>query len=129
VILLDTNSALWLTDDQSQLSKAADAAIVEGRRDGGVAISDITLWEVAMLAGKKRITIPRSLDTYLRHLEDTFTVLPITASIAEHSVKFSAKYPKDLADKIIGATAVIHGLRLVTADAGIRASGEVKCIW
>jgi PIN domain nuclease of toxin-antitoxin system len=129
VILLDTNSALWLTDDQSQLSKAAGAAIGKGRREDGIAISDITLWEVAMLASKKRITIPRSLDAYLRHLETAFIVLPITALIAEYSVKFSDRYPKDPADKIIGATAIVHGLSLVTADAGIRRSGEVKCIW
>ena len=62
-------------------------------------------------------------------MEQNFVVLPITASVAERSVLFTPKYPKDAADRIIGATALANGIELVTADRLIRASGEVPCIW
>jgi PIN domain nuclease of toxin-antitoxin system len=58
-----------------------------------------------------------------------FNVLPITAAIAARSIQFSDSYSKDPTDHIIGATAIIHNARLITADENIRASGEVDCVW
>lgn len=127
--LADTHTVLWLTHEQHHLSARALAALEEARREGGVAVSDISLWEIAMLTSKGRITIPRPLDEYLRHVESTFVVLPVTSLIAERSIRFSAGYPSDPADKIIGATAVAMALSLVTKDEAIRRSGEVECVW
>jgi hypothetical protein len=33
------------------------------------------------------------------------------------------------ADRIIGATALVHGMSLVTRDERIRESGELPCAW
>jgi len=55
-------------------------------------------------------------------------VLPITAAIAERSMQFSTAYPRDPADRLIGAAASVHGIRLVTRDKGIVASGEINCV-
>ena len=40
-----------------------------------------------------------------------------------------AVYPKDPADRIIGATALVEGLPLLTADRAIRGSKTVETIW
>lgn len=82
-----------------------------------------------MLSAKGRMVLPTPLTAYLRYLETTFIVLPITAAIAERSTLFGRGYPSDPTDRLIGATALVHGLQLVTADRGIIASGEVDCIW
>jgi PIN domain nuclease of toxin-antitoxin system len=130
VILLDTHVAVWMTTDKKQLSAAAAAAIRDGSRAGqGVAIAGSTLWEIAMITGRGGFRLPSTLAAYLRYLESVFVVLPITGAIAEISISFSDRYPKNPIDRLIGATAVAHGLRLVTKDEGIRASGEVECIW
>ncbi len=97
--------------------------------DGGLAIADITLREIAMLVARGRISVSTPLGIYLRFIESLFRVLPITAEIAEQSVRFSPAYPNDPADRLIGATAVVHGMKLVTIDRKIRASKEVDCIW
>ncbi len=76
-----------------------------------------------------RLRVLTSIRDFLQSVEKNFTVLPITSAIAERSVMFSARYPKDPSDRIIGATAIVHGLRLVTRDKQIRASKEVDCIW
>ncbi len=55
-------------------------------------------------------------------------VLPITPEIAEKSVQFSSRFPKDPTDRLIAATALVHGFKLVTADKLVRKSGEVPCI-
>lgn len=129
MILADSHTALWLTQPQQELSQAADDALIEARAEGGVAISDMTLWEIAMMVTRSRVSIDRPLSVYLQHLESVFVVLPITGQIAERSMHFSSRYPKDLADRVIGATALVHGLRLVTKDDGIRSSGEVPVVW
>jgi PIN domain nuclease of toxin-antitoxin system len=130
MILLDTQAAVWMTTDKRALTATARDAIREAARSSvGLSIASSTLWEIAMISGKGRFPVPSNIGVFLRHLEAVFTVLPITAAIAERSIQFSASYPKDPTDRIIGATALIHGLKLITADAAIRASGELECIW
>lgn len=127
--VVDTQAVLWLNDDVARLSREAERVLVEGRLKGTLAISGMTLREIAMLVHRGRVTLQTPLDAYLIFLETLFTVLPITARIAAHSVRFSSEYPKDPADRLIGATANVHGAVLVTSDEHIRASGEVKCVW
>lgn len=129
MILLDTHAVLWLAQVPELLSDTAVASIALARSKDGVAISDKTLWEIAMLISKGRVGVHTSLREFLKEVEKYCEVLPISGAIAEQAVQFSSKYPNDPADRIIGATAVVHGLKLVTADQEIRASGEVDCVW
>jgi len=129
VIVVDTQAVIWLTHENSRLSADAERALIAERSEGTLAIADITLREIAMIVARGRVTVKSPLDVYLEFLESLFTVLPITAKIAERSVRFSRTYPNDPADRLIGATAVMHGARLVTSDEAIRASGEVNCVW
>ncbi len=82
-----------------------------------------------MLVSYGRVSVSSPLSIYLRFIESLFLVLPVTAEIAEQSVRFSSAYPNDPADRLIGATAVVHGMKLVTIDMKIRATKEVDCIW
>lgn len=129
MILLDTQAVAWLALAPEKLSTTATEAIEHAREDGGIAISDKTLWELAMMWAKKKIVLDTSLGEFLLSVGRHVTVLPITAAVAERSVQFSKMFPSDPADQIIAATALVHGLALVTADKGIRKSGEVLCIW
>ena len=129
MILLDTQAVLWLAQVPELLSENATEAISAARRRNGLAVSDKTLWEVAMLISRRRVGIKTSLRDFLQAIEKNFTVLPISGEIAERAVQFTARYPKDPTDRIIGATAVVHDLSLVTSDKLILASGEVECIW
>jgi PIN domain nuclease of toxin-antitoxin system len=129
VIVVDTHAVVWLTQEQELLSDAASAALIEGRREGLLAIADITLREIAMQITRGRLSVSSSLDVYLHFIESIFNVLPVDGRIAERSTRFGSTYPRDPADQLIGATAIVHGARLVTKDERIRASGEVKCIW
>jgi PIN domain nuclease of toxin-antitoxin system len=129
VILLDTQAIAWMIAAPENLSKAAHDAISEARKGLGLAISDKSLWELAMMVTRHQMDIDMTLHAYLRHVESVCTVLPIDASVADRSMRFSSKFPRDPADKIIAATAIVHGLKLVTSDKPIRKSGEVSCIW
>lgn len=129
MILVDTHTTIWLAEAPEQLSHRAHEAIRLERKIDGVAISDKTLWELAMAISKGRLAVRTSLIDFLRAVERNFTVLPITSAIAERSMRFTDRFPRDPCDRIIGATAIVHGMKLVTRDKRIRASKEVDCIW
>ncbi len=129
MLLLDTHIVVWLAQEPELLSGRARTSISEARQKDGLAISDKTLWEIAMLTGYGKMGLRAPLRDFLQSIEQNVSTLSITAAIAERSMQFSPRYPKDPADRIIGATALANGMDLVTADRAIRASGEVPCIW
>lgn len=130
MILLDTHVVLWLAFDQARISRKARAAIAEARMAGeGLAISDITLLEIATLAKKGRITLESTLDAFLTEIEAKFVILPITGRVCVKAMELPASFPGDPADRVIGATALVEGLALATADDAIRRSKAVTTIW
>jgi PIN domain nuclease of toxin-antitoxin system len=130
VILVDTHVVVWLAFDQAQLSKNARTAINDARKNGeGLAISDITLLELATLSSKGRIRLDISLESFLREVETRFVILPISGRACVRALGLPAVYPKDPADRIIGATALVEGLSLLTADRAIRRSRALHTIW
>jgi PIN domain nuclease of toxin-antitoxin system len=56
-------------------------------------------------------------------------VKPLTVEIAVLATQFSEDYPRDPADRIIGATARAEGMALVTQDEGIRDCPLLRTIW
>lgn len=130
MILVDTHVVVWLALDQSRLSKKARAAIDDARRSGdGLAICDITLLELANLFRKGRIRLEISLESFLEEVEARFVVLPISGRACVRGLALPADYPKDPADRLIGATAIVEGLSLLTADLEIRHAQAVHTIW
>lgn len=129
MILLDTQVVAWLALEPAMLTKTAREAIRIARTQQGVAISDKTLWELAMMIDRRRIKLAAPMLDFLRATESLATVLPVDAEIAARSMSFSARFPKDPADRIIAATALEYRLPLVTSDRVIHKSGEVPCIW
>jgi|SRR5579859_7550893 len=130
LILLDTHVVVWLAFEEERISTNAQAAINEARRTvRGLAVSDFSLYELSLLFRKKQFSLTMSPESFLFEVETRFVVLPITGRICMSALSLPTGYPKDPADRIIGATALVEGLHLVTADAQIRKSHAVPTIW
>jgi PIN domain nuclease of toxin-antitoxin system len=125
MILLDTHILVWALIAPENLSAKAKKIIRAARRSGPLAVSAISLWEIAWLAENKRIDIDVSVDTFVRRCASYVQVLPLTPEIAVRSVQFPKTYPNDPQDRIIGATAIVEGVRLLTHDRRIVKSGLV----
>ena len=130
MILVDTHVVVWLAFDPSRLSRKARKAIDRARQKGdGLAICDISLLELTTLASKGRIHLDISLESFLREVESRFVILPIGVRACVLALGLPASYPKDPADRMIGATALAEGIPLLTADREIRRSKAVSTIW
>ena len=125
MILVDTHVLVWARAARDRLSTPARLAIESA---GSVVISDITLWELAMLLDKGRLSIDRPVSTYLAEVSASVTVLPITAAVASKVTDLPDGFPADPADRIIYATAQVHDLELVSADRSIRGA-DPGVIW
>ena len=129
MILLDTHVLVWSVADSKRLTRAAVAAIRGAQREDGLAISAITLWELASLLARGRIQAYGTVDVSVRLLIEGVVVKPITPEIAALSTQFPDDYSRDPADRLIGATARVEGLSLVTRDENIRKSPLLHTIW
>jgi PIN domain nuclease of toxin-antitoxin system len=130
MILVDTHIVLWLAMEPAKISKRARAAIEQARQDAqGIAISDMTLLEIALLENKSRIKLNATLETFLTEVESRFVVLPITGRVCVRALGLPAAYPNDPADRVIGATALVEGIPLVTANSEIQRSKAIRTIW
>jgi PIN domain nuclease of toxin-antitoxin system len=129
MILLDTHVVIWLAFLPNKLSKRAKEVIRAARLQGGLAIAGITLLELAWLAENRRVETTLSVESFVRQCASKMTVLPITPEIAARAVSFPESYPKDPQDRLIGATALVEGIQLVSHDRLIKKSGMVPVIW
>jgi len=130
--ICDTHVLLFWAHEPERLSAAARQALELGRSQAGLAIADITLWELALLQERGRLQLPAEVAP-AHHLKQLLAalrlaVLPITPEIAllSRSALFQHGDP---ADRLIGATALQLGAPLITADARLRALDGLETLW
>jgi PIN domain nuclease of toxin-antitoxin system len=88
MILLDTHILISLLIAPENLSPKAKKVILEVCGSGMLAISAISLWEIAWLAENKRIDVHVSVSSFVKRCASYVQILPITQEIAVRSVQF-----------------------------------------
>jgi len=116
-VLLDTHALHWWSAQSEQLSRAAFAAI---RAADEIAVAAITWYELAWLARNERITLATPVRAWLDGLASGIRTIDASPAIADTATALPASFPGDPADRLIYATAIEHGLRLVTKDRRLR---------
>lgn len=129
MILLDTHVLVWAVEDSKHLSRTAASEIRRARRHGGLAVSAITVWELAWLLAHGRIQARGTIEAAVHLLLEDVTIRPITPEVAALAAQFPDDYPRDPPDRLIGGTARAEGLTLVTRDEKIRSSPLLKTVW
>lgn len=131
MILLDTCAVIWDALDRQQLTDKALSAINKADEFKALIISDITIWEIAMLVHKNRIKIDTTASNFVNlYLQiRNISVVQISPEIAELSVNFGSATNNDPADRIISATSIIQNAQLITADQNLISSEIVDTLW
>jgi PIN domain nuclease of toxin-antitoxin system len=130
IALLDTHVLLWWFEQSKRLSRAQRRLLDTADDDHPLGVSDVTLWEIAMLTEAGRIRLPMALDTWL----DRATAAPLVERrsidpvIVREMVDLGTTRDWDPADRVIVATARVLGVPLVTSDTRIIASRLVQTI-
>ncbi len=111
-------------EHDAQLSVRAEGIA----RGSGNTVSCISLWEAACLQNLGRIKFSITLDEWLEAVADHLQVLPITPRIAAACYELGP-FHGDPADRIIAATALVYGLRIVTRDRKLHDCPKLACVW
>ncbi len=131
MILLDTHALVWWVADASRLSVRARRAIRSALRDGPVAASAISLFEIATAIRRGRLVLATSAEQWIADIRalPELRVEPVSAEIAQVAGSFGETVPGDPADRIIAATAMALGLALVTADDRLHRAPGLQAVW
>lgn len=131
MLILDTCAVIFDSLDPARLTPAAKAAIEQADADGALAISDISLWEIAMLVAKGRLDPGTDARKYLQLVlaARRIRVLPVTPEIAVCSATPDFCPHGDPADRIIAATAIINKAGLVTSDRKLSVVSDLHVVW
>lgn len=129
MILVDTHVLVWSELQPSKLSRAAASAIKRAEAADGLAISAVTLVELAGLIYRGKVRLRGSFESSIQELIREVTIKPITLDIAVLTAHFPPDFPSDPMDRIIAATARAENLPLVTADERILNCALLKTIW
>jgi PIN domain nuclease of toxin-antitoxin system len=130
-VAADTHTALWSLFDPGRLSPAASAALASVvQSGGGILLSAISLIEVLYLVEKNKLPATAYDGLLAAHLDptDPIKLLPVDQHVALAVKQIPRAIVSDLPDRIIAATALAHGLPLITADQKIQAA-PITTIW
>ncbi len=128
--LLDTHVLDWARSADSRLS-ATVRGLIESAVPGDLAISDVTLSELArhLAAGRIKVGIPPR--QWLEAAAAGVVVLPVTPAIALRAALLDWEN-RDPCDRHIVATAAEHRLALLTIDEkihGLFGVRGLKVLW
>jgi PIN domain nuclease of toxin-antitoxin system len=128
VILLDTHAWIFMVDAPKRLGRAARRVIAKADRIGVAAVS---MWELALLVEKERISLDRELLEWIRDAlgQARVELLPMTPAVVATAHQLRGALAGDPGDRIIVATALVEGVKLVTKDERIADSGIVPVVW
>ncbi|HEX2097349.1 MAG TPA: PIN domain-containing protein [Solirubrobacterales bacterium] len=115
-VLLDTHVVHWWSAEPKRVSAAARKALEAADE---LVVAAISWYELAWLARNGRIVVNVPIRTWLDGLAAQLRTIGITPAIADTAAGLPGSFPGDPADRLIYATAVEHGLDLVTKDQAI----------
>jgi PIN domain nuclease of toxin-antitoxin system len=126
--LLDTHAWIWWLARDERLGPRLTAALDGLPAQERPFLSDISLWEVAMLFERGRLHFTIPFDQWLETAAHARTVrlLPITPAVAAEVAALPKTFHRDPADRVIVATCRVLKLPLVSRDALITRSRLVK---
>ena len=128
MIVLDTHAWLWWQTAEEKLSSRAQAEIADADRIG---VCTISCYEIARASARGRIRLDRDVSTWITQALAAERVEPLelTHRVAADAGALGPEFPGDPVDRIIYATAVEHGTRLVTRDRALLRLDPTRTVW
>ena len=125
-LLLDTHVWIWAEEAPEHLGRRARVVLEDATN--GVAISAMAAMEIARLVFLRRLQLR---EPALGWIADSIRSLgaaefDVTSEIAAEAYALPGSFHRDPVDRVLVATARLHGLTLLTADDSILRYPHVK---
>jgi PIN domain nuclease of toxin-antitoxin system len=128
--LLDTHVWYWLVESPEKIPVKVRKAL-QHKNAVPFGVSSISLWEIAKLEEKQRITFNVPLELWMREALNPEFIrrVDLDERVALESTRLPEGFHPDPADQILVASARVHNLTLITADRKILAYPHVRSLW
>lgn len=129
-LLIDTHVFIWLMEGDETLPPKVQKLLKQTSQKNVLYISAISIWEIAMLQSKKRLSLTLPLSQWL----DQAITLPflkivnINKEIAIESCTLPGEFHGDPADRMIVASSRILNVPLVTRDQKILSYAKLSFV-
>lgn len=132
MILLDTCALIWIADDYPVLP-AALTTVERAVSAGELYLSPVSAWEIGMLVRRGRLVLGVSAEVYVSRAfsRPGVQIAALTPEIAVRSSHLPGTLHGDPADRMLIATAMVMGLKLMTRDRRIldyAAQGHLRAV-
>ena len=126
-LLLDTHIWLWSHLEPHRISARARDAVTDPANVLG--LSPVSIWETLLLAERGRVDLAPDAWSWIRTALANRAIreFPLTHEVALCSRRVRLPHD-DPADRFIAATAMVHGLTLVTADRTLLACPDIAVL-
>jgi PIN domain nuclease of toxin-antitoxin system len=127
-LLLDTHIWLWYAEGISErLRPASVKKLDDARRNEGLWVSAISVWEIGMHSARGRIQLSVPLRDWVERALSVagIRLVPLDAAAAAESTLLPGKPHADPADRFLMATARTRGVPLATRDRHIIRYGKL----
>jgi PIN domain nuclease of toxin-antitoxin system len=128
VALLDTHAIHWWSAEPDRLSRPARRAL---KAADELLVAAVSWYELAWLAERKRVAVDVPVRSWLEGLGAQVRTVSVTPAIAASAAALPPSFPRDPMDRVIYATAIEHGVKLVTRDRAIaeQANPRSLVVW
>ena len=126
IIALDTGALVYWSLDPDRLSTAATEALAAAEQK---IVSSISLWELGQKIKRRELSLPLRLNDYVDRLQrvDDLRIVAVDERCWLRSLVLDWNH-SDMADRTIGAMAMLHACDLVSSDERLRTFYS-RAIW
>ena len=129
IAVADTHTAIWYLFSDPRLSKVASAFIDETIAAGDhIGVSAMSLAEMVYLVETNRIPANALNDLHAAIADPKTSSPTLDEAVAMKMTEVSRQDIPGLPDRVIAATAQLHGVPLLSRDGRIRSS-TINTIW
>jgi PIN domain nuclease of toxin-antitoxin system len=129
--LLDTHAWVWWVSGDRRLATSARRAIDRDQARDALALSMISIWEVAKKVEKGQLVLDRPVVDWIDQAtaQRGLHLVELTSSILVESCQLPQPFHGDPVDQLIVATARARDLVVLTKDESIRRYSHVRSAW
>lgn len=124
---MDTHALLWLTESSPKLSSIANTVVSD--LSNRAFYSVVSLWEIAIKVGLKKLHLQRPIEVMFPEIEKRAPDLRLPL-LTPHLLEYTRLpfYHRDPFDRMIVAQALSENLSVISSDPALDAYG-IRRIW